>query len=185
MNDSEGKTQAMGYQAFDSAYRVLDLLASVMGHVRIDSARVTTNIRRFCITITELADSLVRQEGLSFRQGREIAAAVARAVISVDGDLPVDGFAPFVAAFAHAVGRPSTIDAAEFAELVPPEHFVAVRTRFSDPGAAPMAVALEGYRARSAGFADWAKVRARPKRRRRLNSIPNLMHWWGRSDGKY
>ncbi|MBU1306887.1 MAG: argininosuccinate lyase, partial [Alphaproteobacteria bacterium] len=160
MNDSEGETQAMGYQAFDSAYRVLDLLASVMAQVRIDPARVANNIRRSCITITELADSLVRQEGLSFRQGHEIAAAVARAVVAVDGDLPVDGFAPFVAAFEHAVGRPSAIDAAAFAELVSPEHFVAVRTRFGGPGPAPMAAALASYRARSAGFVNWAKTRA-------------------------
>ncbi|MGV8855101.1 MAG: argininosuccinate lyase [Devosia sp.] len=160
MNDSEGETQAMGYQAFDSAYRVLDLLAAVMGQVRIDPARVATNIRRSCITITELADSLVRQEGLSFRQGHEIAAAVARAVVAMDGDLPVDGFAPFITAFAQAVGRPSRIDATRFAELVSPEHFVAVRTRFGGPGPAPMAAALESYRQRSAGFAAWAAAHA-------------------------
>ncbi|MGV8832875.1 MAG: argininosuccinate lyase [Devosia sp.] len=160
MNDSEGETQAMGYQAFDSAYRVLDLLASVMAQVRIDPARVAANIRRSCITITELADSLVRQEGLSFRQGHEIAAAVARAVVAIDGDLPLDGYAPFVAAFEHAVGRSSAIDAAGFAELVSPEHFVAVRTRFGGPGPEPMQAALASYRARSADFAAWAKAQA-------------------------
>jgi argininosuccinate lyase len=160
MNDSEGETQAMGYQAFDSAYRVLDLLGAVMRQVRIDPVRVAANIRRSCITITELADSLVRQEGLSFRQGHEIAAAVARAVVVADGDLPVDGYAPFVAAFERAVGRVSAIDAAGFSELVSPEHFIAVRTRLGGPGAAPMATALASYRARSAAFAEMARASA-------------------------
>ena len=59
--------------------RVLDLLAALVGSLRIDGARVAQNIRRSCITITELADTLVRGEGLSFREAHEIAAATARA----------------------------------------------------------------------------------------------------------
>ncbi|KKB76849.1 argininosuccinate lyase [Devosia limi DSM 17137] len=152
MNDSEGETQAMGYQAFDSAYRVLDLLAALISQVKVDPARVAANIRRSCITITELADSLVRREGLSFREGHEIAAAVARAVVAMDGDLPVDGYAPFVAAFDKATGRTTSIDAATFAELVSPEYFVAVRTRFGGPAPEPLGQAIAGYRDRAARF---------------------------------
>ena len=55
--------------------------------LRIDPERVPTNIRRSCITVTELADSLVRLEGLSFREAHEIAADVARAVVAIEGDL--------------------------------------------------------------------------------------------------
>ena len=152
MNDSEGETQAMGYQAFDSAYRVLDLLAALIRQIKVDPARVAANIRRSCITITELADSLVRREGLSFREGHEIAAAVARAVVAMDGDLPVDGYAPFVAAFEKATGRATSIDAATFAELVSPEYFVAVRTRFGGPAPEPLGQAIAGYRDRAAQF---------------------------------
>lgn len=152
MNDSEGETQAMGYQAFDSACRVLDLLAALMGQVRIDPVRVADNIRRSCITITELADSLVRREGLSFRQGHEIAAAVAKAVVAHNGDLTTDGFAPFQVAFEKATGRKTVIGATLFAELVSPAHFVAVRDRFGGPAPAPLVQAITGYRETSIGF---------------------------------
>jgi len=153
MNDSEGETQAMGYQAFDSAYRVLDLLAALVAQIKIDPARVASNIRRSCITITELADSLVRREGLSFREGHEIAAAVARAVVAADGDLMANGYGPFTAAFEAATGRKSTLDEATFVELVSPEYFVAVRTRFGGPAPAPLAAAIAGYREQAAAFA--------------------------------
>src|SRR5690606_24315658 len=153
MNDSEGETQAMGYQAFDSAYRVLDLLAALVAQIRIDPARVANNIRRSCITITELADSLVRREGLSFREGHEIAAAVAKAVVAEGGDLMSDGYAPFKAAFAAATGRDSTLDEATFAELVSPEYFVAVRTRFGGPAPEPLAAAIAGYRQQATDLA--------------------------------
>ena len=154
MNDSEGETQSMGYGAFESAYRVLDLLAALVAQIRIDPARVAQNIRRSCITITELADSLVRREGLSFREGHEIAAAVARAVVAMGGDLVSDGYAPFVAAFEKATGRSSTLDEATFAELVSPEYFVAVRTRFGGPGPEPLLAAIAGYRRDAAALAD-------------------------------
>jgi len=153
MNDSEGETQAMGYQAFDSAYRVLDLLAALVAQIKIDPARVASNIRRSCITITELADSLVRREGLSFREGHEIAAAVARAVVAAGGDLMANGYGPFTAAFEAATGRKSTLDEATFVELVSPEYFVAVRTRFGGPAPAPLAAAIAGYREQAAAFA--------------------------------
>jgi argininosuccinate lyase len=153
MNDSEGETQAMGYQAFDSAYRVLDLLAALVGQIRVDPGRVSNNIKLSCITITELADSLVRREGLSFREGHEIAAAVARAVVAAGGDLESDGYEPFRAAFETATGRSPEIDEAVFSELVSPEYFVAVRTRFGGPAPEPLAAALIGYREAAAAFA--------------------------------
>ena len=153
MNDSEGETQSMGYGAFASAYRVLDLLAALVGQIRINPERVRANISRSCITITELADSLVRREGLSFREGHEIAAAVAKAVVAMDGDLAADGFGPFTGAFEAATGRRSALDQAAFAEIVSPEYFVAVRTRFGGPAPEPLAAAIAGYKDQAAELA--------------------------------
>ena len=153
MNDSEGETQAMGYQAFDSAYRVLDLLAALVAQIRIDPARVAANIRRSCITITELADSLVRREGLSFREGHEIAAAVAKAVVAMNGDLVSDGYAPFAEAFEKATGRKTALDPQTYAELVSPEYFVSVRTRYGGPAPEPLGAAIAGYKTNAADFA--------------------------------
>ncbi len=145
MNDSEGETQQMGYEAFASAGRVLDLLAAFIEAIRIDPARVAENIRRSCITITELADSLVRIEGLSFRQAHEIAATVARAVVAHGGGLETDGFAPFLTAFHEATGREPSFDQIKFEELVSPQHFVAVRDRLGGPAPKPMGEALTRY----------------------------------------
>jgi argininosuccinate lyase len=153
MNDSEGETQQMGYEAFTSAGRVLDLLAAFIQAIRIDPARVAENIRRSCITITELADSLVRIEDLSFRQAHEIAASVARAVVAQGGGLEKDGFAPFLAAFGEATRREPSFDRAKFEELVSPQHFVAVRDRLGGPAPQPMGEALARYQRDVVGFA--------------------------------
>jgi argininosuccinate lyase len=152
MNDSEGETQGMGYEAFASASRVLDLLAALIGQISIDPERVEQNIRRSCITITELADSLVRIEKLSFREAHEIASAVARSVVVAKGDLVNDGFEPFLAAFEQSAGRKTSVDLSKFQEIVSPEHFVAVRARFGGPAPEPMREAIAAYRERLAGF---------------------------------
>jgi argininosuccinate lyase len=146
MNDSEGETQRFGYEAFASGGRVLDLLTALLGSIRIDPGRVAQNIRRSCITITELADSMVRHEGLSFRQAHEIAATVARAVLAIDGELGSDGYAPFATAFEAEVGRRPGIDASRFAEIVSPEYFVAIRDRLGGPAPAALEQAIAGYR---------------------------------------
>jgi argininosuccinate lyase len=148
MNDAEGETNEAGYQAFATGERVLDLLAALLPALSVDGRRVAENIRRSCITITELADTLVRREGLSFRAAHEIAADVARAVVAQDGDLPRDGYGPFVAAFRHDAGREPALTADDFAQVVSPENFVAVRERFGGPGPQTLARALAGYRAR-------------------------------------
>ena len=97
--------------------------------------------------------ALVRREGLSFREGHEIAAAVAKAVVAMGGDLVSDGYAPFTRAFEKATGRASALDRATFAELVSPEYFVAVRTRYGGPAPEPLNAAIDGYRHRAAELA--------------------------------
>jgi argininosuccinate lyase len=152
MNDSEGETQSFGYEAFATAGRVLDLFTALVADIRIDPRRVAHNIRRSCITVTELADTLVRDEGLSFRQAHEIAAHVARAVVVLEGDLGTDGYTPFLDAFTAALDRHPGIDPARFAEIVSPEYFVAVRDRLGGPAPAAMDAAIAGYRAVYADF---------------------------------
>lgn len=160
MNDSEGETQEAGYQSFASGGRVLDLLAALLPALSVDSRRVAETIRRSCITITELADTLVRKENLSFRAAHEVAAAVARAVVAADGDLPRDGYEPFAEAFRHAAGREPGLSREDFATAVSPENFVALRERFGGPGPKALGEALAFYRAELAAAEDAAAATA-------------------------
>jgi argininosuccinate lyase len=145
MNDSEGESQGFGYGAFESGGRLLDLLTALVPALRIDPDRVRQNIRRSCITVTELADSLVRRERLSFREAHEIAADVSRAVAAIGGDIAADGYEAFHEAFERSAKRPSTIDRDQFAEIVSPENFVAVRDRFGGPAPRALSQAIAGY----------------------------------------
>ena len=160
MNDSEGEVQAAGYAAFDSGNRALALAAGLIGAVSIEGSRVAANIDASCITATELADTLVRADGLSFRQAHRIAGETAKAVAAKGGTLSADGYLHFAAAFTAHMSRPSSLDAETFAQAVSPEHFVGVRDRFGGPAPAALDEALAVYRSElGAGRAQLERFR--------------------------
>jgi len=145
MNDAEGPTQAAGYIAFDTASRLLPLLTEFIGAVRIREDRVRATIDAACLGMTELADSLVREEGLSFRQAHEVAAALSRQLIEAGKGISALTDAQFAEAFAEVAGRAPGLSPAELRRLTSPEHFLAVRALPGGPGA--LDASLEAYRA--------------------------------------
>jgi argininosuccinate lyase len=145
MNDSEGAVQEAGYAAFESGGRALRLMAALLPACAIDGARVRANADAACITITELADTLVRDAGLSFRQAHEIAARTARAAIAARQPLS-EAYPAFADAFATETGHAAGLDAAAFAAAVAPETFVARRDRPGGPAPAALDAAFATYR---------------------------------------
>lgn len=161
MNDSEGESQAAGYSAFDTGSRMVRLLTAFVPALRINDVRVADTIDRACITITELADTMVRKEGVSFRQAHEIAAETAKAVVGAGESLASGGYGPFCTAFRSTVGRETAMQCDAFAVAVSAEYFVRVRDRFGGPAAAPMRDALVVYRDALAQYETTAQAFAR------------------------
>ncbi len=144
MNDSEGEVQTAGFASFESGARVIALLTAFLPACRIDEDAVRRNADAACVTITELADTLVRDESLSFRQAHEIAANTSRRVIA-DGKPLGDGYAAFTSAFENETGRETILDEKRFAEAVSLQTFVARRDRFGGPAPAALDAALAAY----------------------------------------
>ncbi len=145
MNDSEGEVQQSGYAAFDSGGRMLELLASFLTACSINQNNVKRNTDAACITITELADTLVRNENLSFRQAHEIAAATAHAVI--DSGKPLgSGYSNCRAAFQSETGRTLDMTENQFARATSAQNFVAVRNLPGGPAPEALSAALKIYR---------------------------------------
>ncbi|MBV1904052.1 MAG: argininosuccinate lyase [Marinosulfonomonas sp.] len=145
MNDSEGEVQQAGYLAFDSGARVLNLLTAFLPSCSINADKVRRNADQACITITELADTLVRDEGLTFRQAHEIAGATARSVIAKTEPLG-EGFDDFATAFEGEVGRATILTDVEFRRATSIQNFIAVRDHPGGPAPAALANALTKYR---------------------------------------
>ncbi|MBI3457491.1 MAG: argininosuccinate lyase [Candidatus Rokubacteria bacterium] len=155
VNDAEGEAQVAGYAAFEAGERALRLLAGFIRAARVDEARVRRHIEESCITATELADSLVRAEGISFRQGHEIVARLVRDMLSRGERFATVPYSAFAEAFAAVAGRPPTLDEADLRRYTTPEHFVAVRTLPGGPAPGPLAASLARYRAELDAARAW------------------------------
>jgi argininosuccinate lyase len=145
MNDNEHEVHSQGYEAFAMAGRVLTLLDGVLASARIDEVRTRANIDRSFATITELADTLVRDEGLPFSQAHHVAALLARALQSGGETLSTVPHASFTECFRCVTDRAPDMSEAVFREVVSPEHFIAVRNLPGGPAPAAMAQSLDLY----------------------------------------
>ena len=164
MNDSETEVQLTGYKAFECGGRALSLLSACVSACSIDSERVAANGDAACITITELADTLVREEGLYFRQAHEIASETARGVIE-NGERLRNGFNGFRAAFEARTGRPTRLAEREFAEAIGPEAFISRRDRLGGPARPALDSAIAEYERGVRGFRRRHAMRAATRRK--------------------
>ncbi|WP_420006838.1 argininosuccinate lyase [Arenibacterium sp. LLYu02] len=145
MVDAEAPTQQAGQAAFATFGRVMRLLVGVVEGLSVNPQSVARNIARSTATMTELADSLVRLEGVSFRTAHEITSRLARQMLEerlTMADLTVTLLGQV---FEAEVGRPLRLQAAEVQRLTTPEHFVAVRDIFGGPGQSALSQSLAQY----------------------------------------
>ena len=155
VNDAEGEVQVAGYAAFEAGGRALRLLAGFIRAARVDEARVRRHIDESCITATELADSLVRAEGLSFRQAHEIVSRMVRGMLERGERFPTVPYAVFAEAFAAVAGRAPGLGEADVRRYTTPEHFVAVRTLPGGPAPGPLSASLARYRRELEAARTW------------------------------
>jgi argininosuccinate lyase len=155
VNDAEGEVQVAGYAAFEAGGRALRLLAGFVGAAHVDEGRVRRHIEESCLTATELADSLVRAEGISFRQAHGIVARLVRGMLERGERFATVPYAAFAEAFAAAAGRPPRLGEADLRRYTTPEHFIAVRTLPGGPAPGPLAASLGRYRGELAAARAW------------------------------
>lgn len=147
MNDSESESQQVGYQAFDTSHRLVTLLTTFIGAIRIREDKVEQHLDQSCATITELADSLVRTEGLSFRQAHHVVAELASYVVKHQLSLQTVSQDVFLQIFEQQVGRASQMSESEFRRYASARNFVEVREGLGGPAPKQMKQAVKKYRA--------------------------------------
>ncbi len=76
--DTEDDLQPLVRGAFRDATRAVSLLAATMAKAEFDVARMRERAGAAWVTVTELADVLVRDHGLSFGEAHEIVSDVVR-----------------------------------------------------------------------------------------------------------
>jgi argininosuccinate lyase len=138
--DTEDDLQPLVYSMFKDAARAVNLVAAAMRDADFDRAAMAARAGRHWTTVTELADTLVRECGVPFRTAHRIAA---RFVAERTADASASAAAS-LDRIAHEV-RGSAIGWSDeaLAHILSPERFIAVRSTLGGPAPAETGRALE------------------------------------------
>jgi argininosuccinate lyase len=150
--DTEDDLQPLVDRLFHDACRAITLVAAALRSAEFDAARLERLAGEGWITITELADTLVREQGLTFESAHAIAGRVA-ATQTAD---PSQRLSDIVAAAsAELVGTPFSYDEARLNVILSPRHFVDIRTTHGGPAPAETSRAIEAARAELDADQTW------------------------------
>jgi argininosuccinate lyase len=136
--DSEDDLQPLVFSMFTDAYRALKLFAGLMRHCDVNREHMANRAQGDFLAVTELADTLVRKEDLSFRLAHKLVHAAVVACGKYDREKMVDEvlyLAPKI------LGRSLNLGPDVLLQALDAEHFVAIRTIPGGP--APGAVTAE------------------------------------------
>ena len=146
MNDSEREVQSEGHKAFNFMAKILPLLTGFIESIEINKKSINNRIKSSMATITELADSLVRLEKISFRQAHDVAHHLSKELILKNIALDEVDFNFFRKVFEERIGSKPSITKQMFRKVCSPEYFVEVRGLPGGPSKKEMLKSIKNYK---------------------------------------
>ena len=128
--DTEDDLQPLVFSMFRDATRALKLVAAAMATAEFDAASLEARAALGWTTLTELADTLVRDHGLPFRKAHQMASGL---MIARNGS-PETPLSTLLAGVSREIlGAPLRYSDETLAVILSPRHFVDVRTTHGGP----------------------------------------------------
>ncbi|HET7698355.1 MAG TPA: argininosuccinate lyase [Vicinamibacterales bacterium] len=137
--DTEDDLQPLVAQMFKDATRAISLVAAAMADAEFDVERLAARAGAHWITITELADTLVRDHQLPFKAAHGVAAQLIAGATAAPGASLADVLREASTAIC---GKEVIYTDAQLAEILSPTHFVAIRKTHGGPSPSETARAL-------------------------------------------
>jgi argininosuccinate lyase len=157
--DTEDDLQPLVASMFRDATRMVSLIAAAMKLADFNVEKLASRAGDHGTTLTELADTLVRDHGLPFRQAHAIAALLLKARTEDPAAMLSEALAKSSTAI---LGHPLHYSESALQEIMSPAHFVKVRTTFGGPAPKETGRAIAESQRRLAAHRDlWASRRAR------------------------
>lgn len=157
--DSEDDLQPLIFQMFEDAARAWSLFGGAAGALRVNVERMRQAAARRFLTVTELADTLVREERISFHEAHKLVAAAVNA--DRDDDSPARMLRDVLAKAPGILGRPLRTAEGVLAQALDPVHFVHIRNVDGGPGPHAMDRQLSGIAEKQARHERWQADRER------------------------
>ena len=154
--DTEDDMQPYLWRAIERLIGIYKLFGSVLVTMNVNKEQLLERARNSFANVTELADTLVRSENISFRQAHSIVSRCVRTLV----ENGADSLSYLTLTIANeksieVTGKPLIISDADFYNALKPEYFVEVRTLTGGPAPATMRTSLAEANAVSKQLAEW------------------------------
>jgi argininosuccinate lyase len=150
--DGEDDLQPLIFSVFEDANRALRLFAGVMRHCHVNREHMASRAQGSFLTVTELADTLVRSEGLSFRLAHRLVHAAVSAMVEYEPDrmvAEVQRLAPDI------LGRSLRTSSDTLREALDAKHFVSVRNIPGGPAPEIVSAEIKKMRKEQSEMTSW------------------------------
>lgn len=129
MNDAEDDLQPVVYTAFEDGLRSLRLIAGVLEEAEFNTERMASAANSNFLSVTELADTLVRSLGISFHAAHQIVSAAVRQISAQGTGYDPDAMTELVStAISNMTDQAWKLPPEQIRSALDPQNFVDVRS---------------------------------------------------------
>jgi argininosuccinate lyase len=130
INDTEDDLQPLVFSMFKDAIRAVKIVAAALRTAQFDAARLEARAGDGWTTLTELADTLVREQGIPFSAAHAISVQFV-AARQLDPHKPLASI--LGEASSSVLGAPLSYTEAALEQILSPRHFVMIRRTYGGP----------------------------------------------------
>lgn len=156
--DTEDDMQPYIWKAIERLGGIFDLLTSVLLTMEVNKETLLNRAKESFANVTELADTIVRKDGLSFRQAHHIVSATVRGLMG-NGDLSLQSLTLELLNqhFENIAGKKTSLTEGELKECLSPEYFVRIRDLEGGPSPSRMEKTTQARMNEQEELEDWLK----------------------------
>lgn len=154
--DTEDDMQPYLWRAIDRLTGIYKLFGSLVVTMDVNKKKLLSRAENSFANVTELADTLVRSEGISFRQSHSIVSKCIKELLA-HGEESLASLT-WILANTQAklvTGKALVISEEDFYNALKPEFFVSVRTLLGGPSPVTMQASLDRAKVNAHGFYEW------------------------------
>ncbi|MEW9122986.1 MAG: argininosuccinate lyase [Thermotaleaceae bacterium] len=125
--DSEETLQSHIYDSMKYTIRVLEVVKNVFATLKVNKEVLDRRAHEGFITVTELADALVREKGLSFRESHHLTSRIVKYLISRNATLEEIDPKIIQTLSQEVLGHTIDLDRDMLKRALDPHHFIEIR----------------------------------------------------------
>ncbi len=158
--DTEDDMQPYIWKAMERLAGIYDLFTSVLLTMEVNKETLLNRAKESFATVTELADTLVRKDGLTFRQAHHIVGSMVKEIMKNEKPSIKSLTLEHVnEQLKNVVGKASVLTKEELKQCLSPEYFVKIRDLHGGPSPSRMEKTINVRLMEQEELASWLKDR--------------------------